>query len=108
MAEDIEAPLIAVRPRRGAFFVESFLGRYPEVAAALRAAGAYVVVFAPARDLEGMDDSRDPSAESVARRARLALEEAERALAPRPGVPVFVAEGAGCYFHRALLGERAP
>lgn len=109
MAEAVEQSLIAVQPHRGAYFVKSFLQRYPEVAAALRGAGAYVVVFAPEPDLEEMEGSQArPSAESVARRTRLALQEAEQTLAPRPGVPVFVAEGVGCYFHLALQGERAP
>lgn len=109
MAEVVADSLIAVKPPGGAYFVERFLERYPDVAAALRAAGAYLVVFAPARDLENDELGHSvPSAESVARRTRLALDEAERALPPRPGVPVFVAEGSGCYFHRALHGERAP
>jgi hypothetical protein len=87
--------------RRGyAYYVQQFLRRYPEVAAALRARDAYVVVFAPERHFEEL-----PSPERVARHTRLALEEAERALPPRPGVPLFVAEGAGCYFYRALLPE---
>ncbi len=106
MVGAVEQPLIAVQPRRGAYFVKSFLQRYPEVAAALRGAGAYVVVFAPEPDLEELEDSQArPSAESVARRTRLALQEAEHTVALRPGVPVFVAEGVGCYFHVALQGR---
>jgi hypothetical protein len=82
-------------------FVQQFLRRYPEVAAALRARGAYVVVFSPDRYVDELDD--EPTPEGVARRTRLALEEAERAVPPGPGVPVFVAANWGCYFSLALL-----
>lgn len=108
MTETAEPSLTVLRLRGNDFFVGLFLRKYPEVAAAIRAAGAYVVVFAPDYDLEAIEHSRIPTAESVTRRTRLALEEAERAVSARPGVPLFVACDSGCYFYRALLGEDAP
>lgn len=108
MAEAPESEVSILRLGGNTFFVERFLRMYPEVARVLRAAGAYIVVFAPAPWMEELEGSPMPSPEIVARRTRLALEDAVRAVAARSGVPVFVAAGAGCYFYLAVLGEAPP
>lgn len=83
-------------------FVGRFLERYPDVAAAIDAAGGFVVVFSPARSFE---EDEELSPEVITERVRLGLAEAEREVAGREGVPVFVCETVGIPLFLVLEGE---
>jgi hypothetical protein len=89
------------------FMIESFLRRYPDIAAAIEAAGAFVVVSSPPLEAEDFDES--PSLPRFLERVAHALEEAERALPARPGWPLHVCYASGSVLPRGpgiwALGE---
>jgi hypothetical protein len=82
------------------WWVKEFLRRYPDVAAAIQSAGAYVVVFAPALQPEDFDESPAPGV--FLERVRRALDEAEHTLPPRQEWPLYVCDPRGLGFPAAI------
>lgn len=83
------------------WWVKEFLRLYPDVAAAIHSAGAYVVVFSPAMQPEDFDEYPAPGV--FLERVRRALDEAEHTLPPSDEWPLYVCDPRGLGFPAAIL-----